>query len=428
MTMRWIRSVSLLLLACILLSGCDWLEDPKSLMSMPRLPEDKAKIMTIISSQMPKEAEMLRPANAEDASAIRLADLNNDGRADTAIVFYETPDKDVRLHGLVFHSDGETWNKVVEFDGVGVSLDRVELVDLTHDNKLDLVVGYGGSDKDLNKGLVVYSFTQDGIVKIFEQPYSQFVIDDLNGDGKNQLYIVNNRRDMPPVLAMYDFKDGKMAKQNELTLDKDVNMYTNMISGYISKNQKGIVLDAVAGANYGVTDIIKLTEDNQLVSILPEEMAIKPYNIASGDMNGDGIIEIAIPEMPSGWDIYESYVIPYFTSYYQWDEKNGLKLVEKQYRDYEERFQLKLPNSWYGRVTIDTKSKKDEYIRFMDMHTNETLAEIKFFNPEMWETYKEKWTYLSSYGDTIIGVFSKEPLRLNRGTPKIPDMDRESNE
>lgn len=93
MTKRWIRSVSLLLLACILLSGCDWLEDPKSLMSMPRLPEDKAKIMTIISSQMPKEAEMLRPANAEDASAIRLADLNNDGRADTAIVFYETPDR-----------------------------------------------------------------------------------------------------------------------------------------------------------------------------------------------------------------------------------------------------------------------------------------------------------------------------------------------
>lgn len=188
------------------------------------------------------------------------------------------------------------------------------------------------------------------------------------------------------------------------------------------------MLDAVAGANYGVTDIIKLTEDNQLISILPEEMAIKPYNIASGDMNGDGIIEIAIPEMPSGWDIYESYVIPYFTSYYQWDEKNGLKLVEKQYRDYEERFQLKLPNSWYGRVTIDTKSKKDEYIRFMDMHTNETLAEIKFFNPEMWETYKEKWTYLSSYGDTIIGVFSKEPLMLNRGTSKIPDMNRESHE
>lgn len=185
---------------------------------------------------------MLRPANAEDASAIRLADLNNDGRADTAIVFYETPDKDVRLHGLVFHSDGETWNKVVEFDGVGVTLDRVELVDLTHDNKLDLVVGYGGSDKDLNKGLVVYTFTQDGIVKIFEQPYSQFVIDDLNGDGKNQLYIVNNRRDMPPVLAMYDFKDGKMAKQNELTLDKDVTMYTNMISGNISKNQKELCL------------------------------------------------------------------------------------------------------------------------------------------------------------------------------------------
>ncbi|WP_233698402.1 hypothetical protein [Paenibacillus profundus] len=429
-TKRLIHSASLLLiLLSVMLSGCQWIQDPKSLMSVPRLPTEKANLKSMIASQLPEGAILIRPTSSDDASAIRVTDLNNDGLADTAVVFYETPEKEVRIHGMVFHRDGDSWRMVVDFDGEGIKLDSVELIDITNDSRLDLVVGYGSNDTDLNKGLVIYTFTQDGINKLFEQPYSQFVIDDLDQNGKNQLFIVNNRRGQSPVLTAFDYQNGKMVKLNELAMDKEVNMYINMVSGFISKDHKGIVMDASAGANYWLTNVVVLNKDKVLEQVLSDDMTLKPYFTTSADINGDGIIEIAMPETPSGWDrLYESYEIPYFTNYFQWDGSNGLKLVDKQYRDYLDRFYLTFPKSWYGRVTVDTKSKKDEILIFVDQNTNEKLAEIRFFTPVMWDLNKEKWTYLSSFGDKIIGIISKEPLKLNKGLPKIPELNNnESN-
>lgn len=424
---RTIRKASLLLLlASVMLSGCQWVQDPKSMLKEPRLSTDKANLKSIIDSQKPEGANIIRPRNADDRSTIRIADLNNDGKGE-AIVFYETPDKEVRIHGMIFKSDGDTWTKVFDFDGEGTQLDRVELVDLTGDKSLELVVGYGSNDPKLNKGLVVYRFTDTEMVRLFEQPYSQFVIDDLDQSGKNRLFILNNRSGQIPVLFSFDYQNGRMVKFHELKLSSGTNAYTNMVSGFISKDRKGLVLDADAdaGANNYISNIIGMNKDHMLESLLQEGLTDnKRIDIKSSDMNGDGIIEIGIPEQPHGWDLYQSHEIPYFTNFFQWDGQHGLKLVEKQYRDHMDRFHVTFPKSWYGRVTVDTKSKKDEMLRFVDLHTNETFAIIRFFTPEAWESYKEKWTYLSSFGDKIIGIYSKEPLNAKQGVPKLPELDK----
>ncbi|MCY7486683.1 hypothetical protein M5X06_17560 [Paenibacillus alvei] len=422
---RTIRKASLfLLLASLLLSGCEWVQDPKSMLKEPRLSADKANLKSIIDSQKPEGANVIRPRNADDTSTIRIADLNNDGKGE-AIVFYETPDKDVRIHGMIFKSEGDTWTKVFDFDGEGTQLDRVELVDLTGDKNLELVVGYGSNDTKLNKGLVVYRFTDTEMIRMFEQPYSQFVIDDLDQSGKNKLFILNNRtgQSQTAQLSAFDYQNGKLIKYQDLKLSSLANSYTNMVSGFISKDRKGIVLDAIAGANYYLTDIIGMKKDQTLQALLQNGLGNKKEEILSMDMNSDGIIEIGKPETPQGWDqLYQPYEIPYFTNFFQWDGQQGLKLVEKQYRDHLNRFHLTFPKSWYGRVTVDTKSKKDEMLRFVDLHTNETFAIIRFFTPEAWESYKEKWTYLSSFGDKIIGIYSKEPLTANKAIPKIPEL------
>ncbi|WP_240464330.1 hypothetical protein [Paenibacillus apiarius] len=421
---RLIRSASLLLvLLSVMLSGCQWIQDPKTLMSVPRLPTEKANLKSMIASQLPEGAILIRPSSSDDASAIRVTDMNNDGLADTAVVFYETPEKKVRIHGMIFRRDGDTWMKIVDFEGAGTTLDRVQLIDITNDSKLDLVVGYGSDDPDLNKGLVIYTFTKDGVAKLFEQPYSQFVIDDLDQSGKNRLFLVNNQLAQPPMVSAFEYQNGKMTKLHELMMGKEVNTYTHVTSGFISRDRKGIVLDASAGANYWLTDVLVLNRDNMLEQVLGADMTSKPNYSPSSDINGDGIIEVAVTETPPGWDLYKPYEVPYFTNFYQYDGPNRLKLVDKQYRDYLDRFYLTIPKSWYGRVTVDTKSKKEELLIFIDKHTNEKLAEIRFFTPEMWDLNKEKWTYLSSSGDKIIGIISKEPLKLNRGSPKIPELN-----
>ncbi|SMG24265.1 FG-GAP repeat domain-containing protein [Paenibacillus aquistagni] len=420
------RSAICLLLACtFIINGCEWVQDPKLLMSVPKLPEEQANLMSIINAQLPEGGEKVRPNNSTDGSAVRMADLDGDGKAE-AIVFYEIPDSDVRLHGMILKSDGKEWKKVADFEGGGVRLDYVETVDLTRDNRLDLLVGYGSQDRDsLNKGMVVYSFVNNRIEKIFEQPYSQAVIDDLDGDSKKELYIVSHHKGKPPLLSQYQYMDQKLTKTAEIQMDVEVNAVYNMVSGLISKDKRGLVLDLSVGANY-YASIGLLCLDGQFIEAVPMENTIRSKSYSSTDINNDGIIEFVKNETPQGWDIFREYEVPYFLNYFQWDGKNELKLVQKQYRDYSDRFHFTIPTSWYGRVSVDTKSDRDEYIRFIDYQTNETLAEIKFFSIENWERYKNKWTYLAAYGEEVIGILSKEPLKLNDGSLKLPELEQDS--
>ncbi|MGZ9584199.1 hypothetical protein [Paenibacillus marinisediminis] len=422
---RNIRAVGLILvLFTVLLSGCEWVQDPKSLLSVPKLPEEQANLASIVYSQLPEGATIVQPTNTTESSKIRIADLNNDGRAE-AIVFYETPDRSVRLHGMVLESDGSDWSVAAQFDGEGVKLDRVDIVDVTGDNTLDIIIGYGSSDENANKGMVIYTFTNKELIKIFEHPYSYYVIDDLNNDPAYEIYMVNNRKSKPPVLSQFGYRDNTITRTAEKQFDPKISTINNMISGHLNKERRGIILDASIVPNYSVTMAYSMTPTGEFYELFPMDMTTKDWATTSEDINDDGIIEIAIPERPQGWEHYENYEVPYFTNYYQWDGKQGLKLVQRQFRDPLERYHFTIPPSWYGRVSIDTESRIDEYLRFYDIHTNDTLAEVRVFSVETWDRYKDKWTYLAAYADKVIGIYSKEPLKLNDGNTKLPDVEQD---
>ena len=418
------RSGLVLALFALLLNGCEVVQDPKSLLSVPKLPEEQANLASIVYSHLPEGGIIVRPTNSTDGSKIRIADLNNDGRAE-AIVFYETPDRDVRLHGMILESNENNWNVAAEFDGEGVVLDRVDIVDVTGDNTLDIIVGYGSPDTSSNKGMVIYTFENNQLKKIFEQPYSYYVIDDLNGDLIHELYMVSYRKSKSPVLSQFQYIDNKMTKAAEKQFDTEIVGVSNLLSGHLSKDQRGIVIDAILEPAQYVTMAFSLSTDGQFDEVFPKELTVKNIMYLSEDVNSDGIIEIAIPESPQGWEYYEEYETPYFTNYYQWDGNQGVILVQRQYRDHLERFHFTIPLSWYGRVSIDTRSRMDEYLRFYDVQSNDTLAEIRFFSVDTWDRYKEKWTYLAAYADEVIGIYSKEDLNINDGYTKLPDVETE---
>lgn len=419
------RKGLILALLTMLLAGCQWVQDPKSLLSVPKLPKEQANLASIVYSQLPEGASIVQPTHSSDGSKIRIADLNDDGRAE-AIVFYETPDREVRLHGMILESDVDSWKVAAEFEGEGVKLDRVDIMDVTGDNTLDIIIGYSSADPTANKSMVIYSFHDKALKKIFEQPYSQYVIDDLDRNMKSEIYVLINRKSKSPVvLNQFGYKDNKITKLSEKQMDPEIAGVSNMISGHLSKDRRGIVIDAIADPNYALTMAYSIDSNGDLYEVFPKDLTIKSWLTLSEDVNSDGIIEVAIPEKPLGWELHEEFKVPFFTNYFQWDSDKGLKLVQRQFRDHYERYHFIIPLSWYGRVSIDTKSRVDEDLRFYDIHSNETLAEVRFFSVEAWDRYKDKWTYLAAYGDQVIGIYSKEPLNLNDGNTKLPDVEED---
>ncbi|MFD0619009.1 hypothetical protein ACFQZR_16210 [Paenibacillus sp. GCM10027629] len=415
----------ILLFSClmIVLSGCEITKDPRALMSIPRLPEDKENLYSLIMEDLPEGGSIIRPTNINDTSAIRITDLNHDGVSE-AVVFYRTPDQPVRIHGMIWENNGDTWRKKLDFDGEGFELDSFDLVDVTHDGTIEMIVGYSSGDTEVQKGLIVYSYKDNQMVKMLEKSYSSYVINDLNGDGKFELSLLNFKQGQTAELTSIQYNEitEKFEPLSSLKLDPTVNTYYNVVTGKVSEDVQGIVLDASVGAHSAYTDVI-IMKDNKLTKVLSSEQTYKPYATYSSDEDKDGILEIAMLETPYGWEDEGLAGIPWFITYHKWDGDHGLKFVLEQYRDLQDRFYFNFPPEWHHKVTISRRSKLEEYLNFINIDTGETMAEIRFFSLSAWEKNHTGWKMLARTEEHIIGLRSSYDLSSGKGNVELTPIE-----
>lgn len=405
------------ILALSLLSGCTFISDPVSRMKTPRLSEDKATLMTAINS-----LKLVRPTNDDDSS-IRTEDLNGDGTPET-LVFYETPGEAVQIHGLILEKQGDAWIKKLTFDGAGTVLESVEIRDVTGDGKPEIIAGYSRGDEGLQKGLVVYSYSGSSLEEKLTLSYTKYVIDDLNGDGMDDITVVSLKRNESSTLTTYQYNGGFKELDRLENLDPYINNYYNIFVGKVAKGKEGIVLDAAVNSHSAYSYMIVMENNRFRVVLSGDDRTFKDSRIPSGDIDGDGIIEIGLMERPLGWENFEADSVPWFYSYYKWDGKEGLDFAFQQYRDPSDRFTLNFPPAWHGRVTVDKKSVQNQYLKFIMSDTGETVAEISFFSAEEWDLVKDDgWDLWGRDADKIIGYRGKLEQNadgIKKGTNTAP--------
>lgn len=411
-------------LALFILGGCSIISDPVSLMKTPQISAENESLRAFITSQLPKGAALIRARDNDNTSLIRFADLNNDGKKEV-IVFYETTDQAVQLHGSIFENQNGEWVQTVSFDGEGKVLESLRFSDVTNDGSIDMIAGFSRGEEKLQSGLVIYTYHGDHLVKELEESYTNYVIDDLNGDGLNDITIVSLKSNEYARMTTYQYNEA-FKELDTLDLDKNVNSYYNVVAGNVAKDKKGIILDAASGSSsgYWYSEMIVM-EDNKLTPVLNDDQTYKDIQIYSEDVNSDGIYEIGILETPKGWEHFSFDEIPWFFSYYQWDGEDGMTFVRQQYHDHKNRFLLNFfPPEWHNIVTIDTKSNKDQYLRFVMSDTDKTVAEIQFFTKAEWEKDHSDWQLLVRVSDKVVAYKSNNVnLELNKNKKVETDVD-----
>ncbi|MGG1876001.1 MULTISPECIES: hypothetical protein [Paenibacillus] len=433
-----VQALSSLLLV-IMLSGCSFIEDPISLIKTPDLPADKASLNGVIQSQLPTGASILRPRSDTDSSQIRIEDLNNDGILE-AVVFYQTPDEEIQVHGMILQQQGDTWVKKLNFDGEGTVLESFDFVDLTNDGNYEIVAGFSRGDRELQNGLIVYQFTGDALEKLVPLPYTHFEIGDMNGDGANDLTVVSLQKNELSYIVTYQYNifDKTFSEIDRLDLGSNVESYYNIVAGEVAEDKEGIILDTLVSSNDSFTKLI-IMEDNKFIDVIKDDsMTYKPFPIDSEDINGDGILEIGVPETPVGWEsrLYEE--IPYFTTYYQWDgelseegKKGTLNFVLQRYHDINNRFYLNFPEELYNQITITPESNKESYLNFVKTETGESVAEIQFFNMTQWAEADPGWNVLIRDKNRVIAYRSHGDLKFtkkeNKPSNNVAPIERKGN-
>ncbi|MEW4427613.1 MULTISPECIES: hypothetical protein [Paenibacillus] len=389
------------------LSGCTVISDPKGLMKKPMLSTDKEKLFYVVQKEQPPESNLIRPKDMNNTSMIRVEDLDGDGTRE-AIVFYETPNENVRIHGMLLEEQGDTWVKKLTFDVPGSELQSFKVLDITNDGNPDIILGVSLQDQ---KALTAYSYNGGALEQVLGGvPYNQYIIDDLqgntldmNGDGKSDFAIVALNNSGFASVALYQYDEGSFKEVDRLQTDYTVKEIYNALGGEIAKDKMGIVLDTELDDRSSFSQLIYV-KDNKLVNAFKSpDQTYRDDKILSGDFNNDGIIEFGLKETPKGWEHYVFDSRMWFYTFYQWDGKDGKEFVSFQYRDDANLFHLNLKPEWYGKITIDTKSEKEKYIRFKMIDTDETVGEIKYFTLSQWEQEKGKrWKEITRTNDRVI--------------------------
>ncbi|MCQ4085578.1 hypothetical protein [Saccharibacillus sp. JS10] len=403
-------------LGLLLLSGCSdtlSLPDPTTLIQPPRLPADKEALRSTIDRQLPAGAVEVRARDSKDTSAIRYEDLDGDG-VNEAILFYKPANSGENLHVMILQDQDGTWVKVLDIEGEGTVLDKLEFADISGNGAVDILAGYSTEGEDPLFGgsniLMVYSYVNSEVSASLEKlgnklAYSAFSLIDLNGDGKSELSLINLRSNVGTDIKTYQFEDNNFKELSSILLpNKTVTGYYNATSGEVAPNQNGLVLDIMIGSG-SYTQIVVM-KNGILQSVLSEDAAFRDGWVKSEDVNGDGIIEIGLLSVPDGWSYFENKEdIPMLTLYSQWDKKKGLDPVMEQYRDPGGRFVLQpFPGKLLKNVTLDTVSIMDKYLKFVRTDNREWIEEVRFFTPAQWQNESEDkgWIKLYSTSSQVI--------------------------
>ncbi|WP_433946620.1 hypothetical protein [Paenibacillus sp. SN-8-1] len=415
---RWV-SIAAGCLCLAVLSGCDLITDPKLLMKPPELTSDRQTLRSVIDANIPADTR-LQPRGLNGIQSIQTEDLDNNGSLD-AVVFFESTKGDVNAQGMVLEETDDTWVIKQRFEGDGRSLVSLEYRDLNHDGKKEILAGFNSETLDEQKTLAVYDYTGQKVDKLLLAPYSNYVVEDLNNDDLLELTTVAFKKNDYNTLTCYQIRADQAVKLDSLQLGAGLNNYLNVMSGKVTPNQKGIILDASYLTHSAYSTLIMM-KDNKLVNVLDQDDNLNDLPIRSGDVNDDNILEMGRLKIPSGWEKVILDKPPRFLDYYQWEEKvtsgdlKDMKFIKEQYIDPDGRFVFNFPDDLKGQVTLDQNSVMDQYLRFIKIDNHELVAEIKFIPLSQWEKSKPEWSMLVRDNDQVIAYktsFNTEIMKKN---------------
>ncbi|RUT35919.1 hypothetical protein EJP77_02655 [Paenibacillus zeisoli] len=415
---RWLN-ITAGCLCLAVLSGCDLITDPKLLMKPPQSTSSLQSLRSVIDANIPPDTR-LQPRGLNGIQSIQTEDLDNNGNKD-AVVFFESTKGDANAQGMVLEETEDTWVIKQKFEGDGRSLVSLEYRDLNHDGRKVILAGFSKEDLDERRILAVYAFTGQKVDKILLAPYSNYVVEDLNDDDLLEVTTVDFKKNDYNLVTCYQIREDQAIKLDSLQLGAGLNDYLNVMSGKVTPNQNGIVLDASYLTHSAYSTLIMM-KDNKLVNVLDQDDNLNDLPIRSGDVNDDDILEMGRLKIPSGWEKVILDKPPRFLDYYQWEEKvtsgdlKDMKFIKEQYMDPDGRFVFDFPDNLKGKVTLDQNSVVDQYLRFVKIDNHELVAEIKFVPLSQWEKLKPEWSLLMRDNDQVIVYktsFNTEIMKKN---------------
>ena len=404
--------LTLMLAACLVLSGCSAGLAAENMMKPPKAAGDGGEIQIAMTERLGEQISLRFPRSGEQRSAVVRADIDADG-AEEAVAFYRLAAESSGAHMIVLdQSEKDGWHIVGEDDGGGGEIDRVFFADINGDGIEDIITGwsfYSGASCIIKAcsyqggallDIPVYQVSETG-----EQStaiYTEMVTGDFDRDGTDDiLSVFLNKQSQQAVVNLFIHQGSSltgeyMASACSTELDGSVAQYLKAQTGNITETITGMVLDGCISEGRYCTELVYYNPSTtQLTTPLndPETRAamfVRSCNTVSEDINGDGVTELPRDELLPGYEESDSGAL-YLTEWHCYLSGSSTQELLATFIRREQSCCIVFKDSWRGSVTVRLDSSFDTgrvlYLHEVlpDGSAGREIMRIKAFTSAEWE-------------------------------------------
>ena len=305
------------------LSGC-MMANVEELYSLPRMSEEYIQLQELIARRIEDGGEYAAPLGGSHRQSVQLQDLNGDGVAE-AVAFLA--DEDHTPTVCVYRMDGEgNYYLFVDILGAGTAVSCVDYADLNGDGAAEILVAWQiGGDLQL---LSAYDLSGDTPAEILSADCTEFLVNDLNGDGAEEILDLRIDYAGTSALVMYVVGDGNTVTASRANLSLGITEVLRARMGRLSDETPALFVESVYGDDRLITDVFVVDAGLKNITLAAGGVSntVREMPAYAGDINADRVMEI--PESSGG-----------LLNWYALDAAGRKTLALTTWHDYE--------NGWY---------------------------------------------------------------------------------
>ncbi|MDE6678400.1 MAG: hypothetical protein K2K02_05100 [Ruminococcus sp.] len=351
----------------IMLTGCAFSSSIDNLMSPPKLSVEQEQIYNALTNATGTSISLKYPKSGKYLSAFIIEDIDGDGDNE-AVVFYEKnsialEENTLRIN-ILDNSDGK-WRSVCDTPAKGAEIEKVMVSELGSNDRTNLIIGSSLINRS-EKNVSIYSYVDGNIEETFSESYSFIDITDLDKDDENEFLLLSGASAGDTATAeAYKLNEDGIYYQYSRKLSGNFTEFDSLNYGKIDEERTGLYIDAVMGTGLIQTDIIYMDDTGlkKVFSTSEESLfTVRPTGCTSFDIDGDGILEIPVQTIASGYEEVSESEQMKFTEWFFVGRNNSLEKKYSSYYNINDGYIFIFPEKWEHHVTIRRDSINDEIV------------------------------------------------------------------
>jgi hypothetical protein len=339
----------LLIAALVFASGCSPVAIDE-LYSLPQPPEKYVQLQTLIDEEIASGSEYSAPTSGNYRQSVQLHDLDGDGREE-ALAFFRNSQKNLKI--CIFNSEGNTYSLAAVIDGEGTAIGKIEYADLDGDSSVELIVAWQVSAG--LRMLKVCSVREFQSSVLLTADCSEFLVSDLNGDGRNELVILHFDGNGNGSVELVDLSAGGEPQSSVAKMSEGLESIDWARTGVLSDGTPALFIEGLYGEGVSLLTDVFVYAEGKIANISMDKDTgvsgtVRDYKVYSTDIDSDRAMEI-----PSAIPLYSQpdSTSPYWLfDWYSYDSRGNKTLDLSTYHCYSDGWYLVLPEKWRENFTV----------------------------------------------------------------------------